>query len=182
MRQDRPHPCASYPVSYAYTAYSCEYIFISFSRCPRALNSSAAPLVLSPERRWSQLLTHTPAARIPTCPGRLLVRADGLVPPARLQHACLRAEIYHKHHPPDPATALVFRHQEGTPENNPRIIFARREPGLTVPGPGATTSGTSVYSVGRTQGAKMGQKTAYRGRGRLSAFGPGATSAQFRSQ
>jgi len=57
------------------------------------LTSFAASL-LSPERRWSQLLTHTPAARIPTCPGRLLVRADALVPPAHPQRACLRAARY----------------------------------------------------------------------------------------
>ena len=106
MRQDRPRPCASYPVSYAYTAYSCEYIFISFSRCPGALTSSAAAL-LSPERRWSQLPTHTPAARIPTCPGRLLVRADALVSPAHLQRACLRAARYLQ-------TSLADRHIQDT--------------------------------------------------------------------
>ena len=54
-----------------------EYSFLSAVVPP----SSAAAL-LSPARRWSQLLTHTPAARIPTCPGRLLVRADAFVPPA----------------------------------------------------------------------------------------------------
>ena len=37
MRQHRPRPCASFPVSHAYTAYSCDSIFISVSRCPRAL-------------------------------------------------------------------------------------------------------------------------------------------------
>ena len=106
MRQDRPRPCASYPLSYAYTAYSCDSIFISFSRCPRALDSFAAAL-LSPARRWSQLLTHTPAARIPTCPSRLLVRTDALVPPAHPQRACLRAARYRQ-------TSLADRHIQET--------------------------------------------------------------------
>ena len=68
MRQDRPHPCASYPVSYAYTAYSCEYIFISFSRCPRALNSSPprhstvsrTPLVAASDSHTRYSCAHVP--------------------------------------------------------------------------------------------------------------------------
>ena len=59
--------------------------------------------LLSPARRWSQLVTHTPAARISTCPGRLLVRADALVPPAHPQRACLRAARYRQ-------TSLADRH------------------------------------------------------------------------
>ena len=108
MRQDRPRPCASYPVSYAYPAQPSEYIF---SRCPRALNSSGEPL-LSPARRWSQLLTHTPAARIPTCPGWLLVRTDALVPPVYPQHAFIRAARYRQ-------TSLADRHVQDTASHDP---------------------------------------------------------------
>ena len=48
-------------------------------------------------RPW--FLTRTCAAPIPKCPGRLLVRADALVPPAHPQHACGRRDI-DKHHFP----------------------------------------------------------------------------------
>ena len=37
MRQHRPRPCASFPASHAYTAFSCDEIFISVSRCPALL-------------------------------------------------------------------------------------------------------------------------------------------------
>ena len=111
-----------YPVSYAYTAYSCDSIFISFSRCPRALNSSAAAL-LSPARRWSQLLTHTPAARIPTCPGRLLVRADALVPPVYPQHAFIRAARYRQ-------TSLADRPHPGHSGARPRAPFTSVVPNI----------------------------------------------------
>ena len=47
MREHRPRPCASFPVSHAYTAYSCDQIFISI-RPP----SSAAAL-LSPAARFT---------------------------------------------------------------------------------------------------------------------------------
>ena len=68
---------------------------------------SSAAALLSPARRGSQLLAHTPAARIPTCPGWLLVRIDALVPPAHSQRACLRAARYRQ-------TSLTDRHISGT--------------------------------------------------------------------
>ena len=72
--------------------------------------------LLSPARRWSQLVTHTPAARIPTCPGRLHVRADALVPPAHLRRACLRAAIYRQ-------TSLADRHIQDTAAHDPGDKF-----------------------------------------------------------
>jgi hypothetical protein len=67
MRQDRPRPCASHPVSYAYTAYSCDSIFIYFSRCPRALDSAArhstvsrTPLVAASDSHTRRSHTHVP--------------------------------------------------------------------------------------------------------------------------
>ena len=72
--------------------------------------------LLSPARRWSQLLTHTPATLVPTCPGQLLVRADALVPPAHPQHACLRAARYRQ-------TSLADRHIQDTAAHDPGDQF-----------------------------------------------------------
>ena len=70
-------------------------------------SSIAVSLVSTVSRIWSQLLTQTRAARVPTCRGRLLVRADALVPPAHLQRACLRPAIYRQ-------TPLADRHAQDT--------------------------------------------------------------------
>ena len=65
----------------------------------RATTVSRTPLVAA--------LTHTPAARIPTCPGRLLVRADALVPPVYPRHAFIRAARYRQ-------TSLADRYIQDT--------------------------------------------------------------------
>ena len=79
---------------------------IEYSYMSAVVPPSSAAALLSPARRRSQLPTQTPAARIPACPGRPLVRAD-LVPPEHRQHACLRAAIYRQ-------TSLADRHIQDT--------------------------------------------------------------------
>ena len=91
MRQHRPHPCASYPVSYAYTAYACEQICISFSRCPRppprGTTVSRTPLVAACDSHTRRSHTHVPGpasrpCRRPraTCAGTTRVPAGGNIP------------------------------------------------------------------------------------------------------
>ena len=51
-----------------------------------------------------------------------------------------------------------------------------------VAGPGGKGLGTSARPEWRTQGGKMSFKMSKTGTGRLPAFGPASTSAQFRPQ
>ena len=96
------------------------HILQLLSRRPQLLRRGT---LLSPARRWSQLVTHTPAARISTCPGRLLVRADALVPPVHPQRACLRAARYRQ-------TSLADRHIQDTAAHDPgdqfRVLWPRQ--------------------------------------------------------
>ena len=66
----------------------------------RATTISRTPLVAAFD-------SHTWAACIPKCSGRLLVRADALVPPAHPQHACMRAARYRQ-------TSVANRHIQDT--------------------------------------------------------------------
>ena len=88
MRQHRPRMCASFPVSHAYTAYSCDVIFISVSRCPAILRCgttiSRTPWVAASDSHTQCSHIHVPRpASHPckpsraTCPPTTRVPAGG---------------------------------------------------------------------------------------------------------